>query len=145
VELRRHGAQAHQRQPLLRRQLYQPQPAQPYYRVNPLLLRLLPLAVRSNSACCSKMFKPLRLGALWVWDRGGARPTVCPQLGHSGMRDFPYLVWAVPDLFLLGMIQGKETRLNPSLFLFFDPGGPIVFCLGTSYGDLLVMSLRLAQ
>lgn len=37
VELRGHGAQADQRQPLLRRQLHQPQPAQPHRRVSTLI------------------------------------------------------------------------------------------------------------
>lgn len=34
LELRRHGAQADQRQPLLRWQLHQPQPTQPHHRVS---------------------------------------------------------------------------------------------------------------
>ena len=50
VELRSHGAQADQRQSLLRRQLHQPQPAQPHHRVSALINPQSPSPVFSISA-----------------------------------------------------------------------------------------------
>jgi len=61
VELRSHGTQADQRQPLLRRQLHQPQPAQPHHRVSALINPQSPSPVFSVSGMALTPRAPFRV------------------------------------------------------------------------------------